>query len=232
MDGNEVTQKIRVAIKTKLVELGAYVDDELPDYIMVMIANKKTKDQMAHDLSLFLGSSTANFTTWLQGVLDHLQAIASAETKKVKEESIRAEEPMRPVLPPHLELATKELAGSRTKASDPEYSDEVLALKADPEPDDDDDLAGDLRVATEVPVGKMAVTNSGSVSLVHPIPRVTGPEQAAPSKVRSPKKGGLSGVVRRKPQFLSDNEDEEEEYDPSNPSVSSVASVVKVLERK
>jgi hypothetical protein len=31
------------------------VDDELPDYIMVMVANKKTKEQMSTDLSLFLG---------------------------------------------------------------------------------------------------------------------------------------------------------------------------------
>nr|KAG5694190.1 hypothetical protein BaRGS_016036 [Batillaria attramentaria] len=32
--GNEISQKIRSAIKAKLVELGAYVDEELPDYIM------------------------------------------------------------------------------------------------------------------------------------------------------------------------------------------------------
>ena len=43
--GTEVSAKIRSAIKAKLVELGAYVDDELPDYIMVMVANKKNEDQ-------------------------------------------------------------------------------------------------------------------------------------------------------------------------------------------
>ena len=41
--GAEVSAKIRSAIKAKLVELDAYVDDELPDYIMVMVANKRTK---------------------------------------------------------------------------------------------------------------------------------------------------------------------------------------------
>ncbi|KAJ8308484.1 hypothetical protein KUTeg_013358, partial [Tegillarca granosa] len=48
--GTEISQKIRSAIKAKLVELGAYVDDELPDYIMVMVANKKTKKHMLHNL--------------------------------------------------------------------------------------------------------------------------------------------------------------------------------------
>ncbi|XP_022242228.1 zinc finger CCCH domain-containing protein 14-like isoform X2 [Limulus polyphemus] len=79
--GSEVTQKIRSAIKAKLVELGAYVDDELPDYIMVMVANKKTKSQMTEDLSLFLGTNTESFTSWLHGVLEHLQKV-TFETKQ------------------------------------------------------------------------------------------------------------------------------------------------------
>lgn len=40
------------------------LDEELPDYIMVMVANKKTSQQMADDLSLFLGNNTLKFTTW------------------------------------------------------------------------------------------------------------------------------------------------------------------------
>lgn len=47
------------------MDLGAYVDDELPDYIMVMVANKKTKLQMTEDLNLFLGDNTEKFTEWL-----------------------------------------------------------------------------------------------------------------------------------------------------------------------
>lgn len=31
---------------------------------MVMVANKKTSQQMADDLSLFLGNNTIKFTTW------------------------------------------------------------------------------------------------------------------------------------------------------------------------
>lgn len=74
--GAEISKNIKGAIKGKLQELGAYIDDELPDYIMVMVANKKTPQQMADDLSLFLGSNTAKFTVWLQGVLDKLRTVA------------------------------------------------------------------------------------------------------------------------------------------------------------
>ncbi|KAK3522574.1 hypothetical protein QTP86_024993 [Hemibagrus guttatus] len=74
--GTEISKKIRAAIKGKLQELGAYVDEELPDYIMVMVANKKNAQQMADDLSLFLGSNTIKFTVWLHGVLEKLRSAA------------------------------------------------------------------------------------------------------------------------------------------------------------
>lgn len=248
-----MTQKIRAAIKTKLMELGAYVDDELPDYIMVMIANKKTKEQMTQDLSLFLGDSTLNFTTWLQGVLDHLQAIATEAKQRGKElpPHVSPGEPVRPVLPPHLDIARQQevleplpiapaiaVAPSlMEEPSLPEYSDEVLALKADPEPDDD--LADDLRAMVEQPLTtqqpRMASSGaSSSVSLVRPIPRASAPEQTLTSKERPTKKSvvAAAAVVRRKPHFLSEAEDDDEEYDPSNPSVGSIASVVKVSERR
>ncbi|KAL7872627.1 hypothetical protein SRHO_G00076100 [Serrasalmus rhombeus] len=74
--GTEISKKIRAAIKGKLQELGAYIDEELPDYIMVMVANKKNAQQMADDLSLFLGSNTIKFTVWLHGVLEKLRSAA------------------------------------------------------------------------------------------------------------------------------------------------------------
>ncbi|KAF7669123.1 hypothetical protein LDENG_00240980 [Lucifuga dentata] len=74
--GAEISKKIRAAIKGKLQELGAYIDEELPDYIMVMVANKKTSQQMADDLSLFLGNNTMKFTAWLHGVLEKLRSVA------------------------------------------------------------------------------------------------------------------------------------------------------------
>ncbi|KFP90789.1 Zinc finger CCCH domain-containing protein 14, partial [Apaloderma vittatum] len=77
------------AIKGKLQELGAYVDEELPDYIMVMVANKKSQEQMTEDLSLFLGNNTVRFTVWLHGVLDKLRSVTTEPTSvKLSESSI------------------------------------------------------------------------------------------------------------------------------------------------
>ncbi|XP_067412446.1 zinc finger CCCH domain-containing protein 14 isoform X3 [Emydura macquarii macquarii] len=78
--GTEISRKIRGAIKGKLQELGAYVDEELPDYIMVMVANKKSQEQMTEDLSLFLGNNTVRFTVWLHGVLDKLRSVTTEPT--------------------------------------------------------------------------------------------------------------------------------------------------------
>jgi hypothetical protein len=114
------------AIKAKLVDLGAYVgmycyyvfcssnfipllfmiDDELPDYIMVMVANKKTAAQMSDDLNLFLGNNTLKFTSWLvignqllgifqahcfpSGSLDYLRSYSpSAQASNQSQESQR-----------------------------------------------------------------------------------------------------------------------------------------------
>ncbi|XP_030577900.1 zinc finger CCCH domain-containing protein 14 isoform X2 [Archocentrus centrarchus] len=87
--GTEISKKIRAAIKGKLQELGAYIDEELPDYIMVMVANKKTSQQMADDLSLFLGNNTIKFTTWLHGVLEKLRSVAAepASLKQLQSDS-------------------------------------------------------------------------------------------------------------------------------------------------
>ncbi|VDK17450.1 unnamed protein product [Anisakis simplex] len=77
---SEVSKKIRAAIKAKLEELGVYVDEELPDYIMVMIANKKEKSQMKDDLQLFLGKNSAKFVDWLFDIFDRLQTVGTTTT--------------------------------------------------------------------------------------------------------------------------------------------------------
>ena len=77
--GAEVSSKIRAAIKAKLVEQEVYVDDELPDYIMVMIANNKTGEQMADDLRLFLNENTDGFVEWLVQVLAKLKKVTAGE---------------------------------------------------------------------------------------------------------------------------------------------------------
>lgn len=73
--GSEVNNKIREAIKAKLLELGAYVDDELPEYIMVMISNQKSPDVMKNDLQLFLNDNTNTFVDWLDKVLRKLRKV-------------------------------------------------------------------------------------------------------------------------------------------------------------
>ncbi|XP_073817069.1 nuclear polyadenosine RNA-binding 2 [Musca autumnalis] len=93
--GNEIGQKMRSAVKAKLQELGTggsagYIDDELPDYVMIMVANKRSKQQMISDLNLFLGSQTELFVTWLHEVLQKLQEVtlpASASLSKKRKSS-------------------------------------------------------------------------------------------------------------------------------------------------
>jgi len=71
--GAEISQKIKKTIKKQLKTLGSYVDDELPEYIMVMIANKRTEVQMVDDLKLFLADETDKFVKWLFLILKRLQ---------------------------------------------------------------------------------------------------------------------------------------------------------------
>nr|XP_006131737.1 zinc finger CCCH domain-containing protein 14 isoform X1 [Pelodiscus sinensis] len=47
---------------------------------MVMMANKKSQEQMTEDLSLFLGNNTVRFTVWLHGVLDKLRSVTTEPT--------------------------------------------------------------------------------------------------------------------------------------------------------
>lgn len=54
---------------------------------MVMIANKKTKEQMSDDLNLFLGKNSNIFTEWVHGVLDRLQAISQKTVSSIKDKS-------------------------------------------------------------------------------------------------------------------------------------------------
>lgn len=72
---------MQCAVKAKLIEIGSgsgstgYIDDELPDYVMIMVANKRSKKQMSDDLQLFLNENTDSFVNWLHQVLEKLQAV-------------------------------------------------------------------------------------------------------------------------------------------------------------
>ncbi|XP_023931624.1 zinc finger CCCH domain-containing protein 14-like [Lingula anatina] len=123
--GTEISHKIRSAIKAKLVDLGAYVDDELPDYIMVMVANKKTKEQMADDLSLFLGNNTEKFTSWLHSLLTKLKAITSGNSADTRmEDLIKDEQPKADPVIVH-EDAIQDRAKSQTGVSQTKKTTEI-----------------------------------------------------------------------------------------------------------
>ncbi|CAB3396796.1 unnamed protein product [Caenorhabditis bovis] len=79
---SEVKKKLKAAIRAKLEELGVYVDDELPDYIMVMIANKKEQKQMKEDLALFIGKNTNKFVDWLFELFNRLESASGKQPEK------------------------------------------------------------------------------------------------------------------------------------------------------
>ena len=51
-------------VKEKLTELGAFCDEELADYVMVMVSNRKERSSMTEDLELFLATQAEEFTDW------------------------------------------------------------------------------------------------------------------------------------------------------------------------
>lgn len=74
------------AIRAKLLELGVRYDEELPDYILVMVVNKKSRQQMHDDLYLFLENCTTPFVDWLHDqVLKKLQKVTVAKRKSSRE---------------------------------------------------------------------------------------------------------------------------------------------------
>lgn len=84
--GIEVTNQLRSAIRAKLLELGVRYDEELPDYILVMVVNKKSRQQMHEDLYLFLENCTTPFVDWLHDqVLKKLQKVTVAKKKSLRE---------------------------------------------------------------------------------------------------------------------------------------------------
>lgn len=77
---------LQSAIRAKLLELGIRYDEELPDYILVMVVNKKSRQQMHEDLYLFLENCTTPFVDWLHDqVLKKLQKVTVAKKRSLRE---------------------------------------------------------------------------------------------------------------------------------------------------
>ena len=69
----EISSIVRQSITTKLHELNADIDDEVPDYILLMIGNKRTRSQIRSELGLFMSDDdTEHFCVWLFKILDKL----------------------------------------------------------------------------------------------------------------------------------------------------------------
>jgi hypothetical protein len=71
-------------VKAKLVEIGEYADDQLTDYVMIMVSNKKSEKQMAGDLELFLGGldQSTRFSAWLHAKLKSVTAPPKCNIKQ------------------------------------------------------------------------------------------------------------------------------------------------------
>ena len=56
-----------------------FPDDQLTDYVMIMVTNKKSEKQMAEDLELFLGgiSQASSFSAWLHSSIRSLSSTSS-----------------------------------------------------------------------------------------------------------------------------------------------------------
>jgi len=149
---NEIRNKIKLAVKAKLQEIGAYVDEELPDYIMVqeiiillhmffilaescflqvMIANRRSKAQMNSELSLFLGNHTEKFTDWLHSVLERLEAFAISSNTSDTLKAAVASLPKSSVVPSAFSIKVEESvmtapSNSSTLPSNSENENETL----------------------------------------------------------------------------------------------------------
>ncbi|BHF60101.1 hypothetical protein SprV_0100306200 [Sparganum proliferum] len=89
--------EVKGLVKAKLKELGAFVDEELPDYIMVMVANKKKRESMNNDLQLFLDEFIEEGSTPVQK-----EAVSQGTTRPKEQRKI---------------VSTSSLTGSSTEVS-------------------------------------------------------------------------------------------------------------------
>ena len=77
-----LTSQLRDKVKCKLVEIDEFnnMDEQLTDYVMSMVANENTHDQLVEDLEPFLAHDAANFSTWLHETMRSLAKNAYSTT--------------------------------------------------------------------------------------------------------------------------------------------------------
>lgn len=126
----EFLNQIKEQVKNKLKELNAYGDEELPDYITVMVANKKKRSSMKKDLQLFLGDDTDNFTEWLHKVVNEMSKVPTKKEKSRKssrsESSKRKSRSPASSQEPTLDLQMDEVLNFQTEEGNSRYYTHVL----------------------------------------------------------------------------------------------------------
>ncbi|KAG8191243.1 hypothetical protein JTE90_003256 [Oedothorax gibbosus] len=198
----DLLDRIKTAVIKKLREMDRYVDNELPDYIMILVANKRTVAHMQKDLALFLGKHTNEFTVWLFDLVAQLKKSSSAvaaplKSEKTKEKIAETVEEDADVLDFDLGdqgdlLDQDENSSSSKPCEDNEKNEEIFKIKE-----------------TAVP-NRQSTQKSAKVYPVQPVSRLPiNPDV----------------VTDKKPSFL-------DEYDPTKPEFTSgISSVVRSMKR-
>merc|ERR1712127_899663 len=83
----KISSVLKTAVKDKLAELDCLIDDDLPNYIMIMMANRKTMKEMTEALQLFLNDRTTEFPSWLYQMLDNIRKRRESQKKDEPTES-------------------------------------------------------------------------------------------------------------------------------------------------
>eukprot|EP01087_Luapelamoeba_hula_P013047 TRINITY_DN3703_c0_g1_i5.p2 TRINITY_DN3703_c0_g1~~TRINITY_DN3703_c0_g1_i5.p2 ORF type:complete len:117 (+),score=7.31 TRINITY_DN3703_c0_g1_i5:62-412(+) len=78
--------QLHALVKTRLIETSEYNDDVLPEYIVVMVGNRKSCAHLCEDLEAFLGKEGATaFSLWLWDTLSRSPlVVASPDLAKPK----------------------------------------------------------------------------------------------------------------------------------------------------
>eukprot|EP01087_Luapelamoeba_hula_P013045 TRINITY_DN3703_c0_g1_i2.p1 TRINITY_DN3703_c0_g1~~TRINITY_DN3703_c0_g1_i2.p1 ORF type:complete len:408 (+),score=22.53 TRINITY_DN3703_c0_g1_i2:62-1285(+) len=79
--------QLHALVKTRLIETSEYNDDVLPEYIVVMVGNRKSCAHLCEDLEAFLGKEGATaFSLWLWDTLSRSPlVVASPDLAKPKD---------------------------------------------------------------------------------------------------------------------------------------------------
>ncbi|KAL3067994.1 hypothetical protein niasHT_037984 [Heterodera trifolii] len=198
---SEFTRKLRAAVRAKIEEFGIDVDDELPDYVMIMVGNKKDKARMKSDLKLFLGEKTPDFVEWLFGFFQKVKNATTTSSASTQQQQ--------PQKQSSTEWTTdKDKGGGEGKAAEKVSSMEEKPTKQDrrertresEKPSSDRAKAISSSSADSQQKRRPSHTKKRLPS-PPPVHRDAFPpaKNPSPSRARSPPRNGKSGDAKRTP---------------------------------